>query len=896
MDAERWERVQELFHRVVDLAPGERARSLEEACGSDASLRAEVERLVAADAREGTVLDQDVARAAAAVMSAEGGPDAVPDVRCGPYRLVRVLGEGGMGIVYLARRDDLGSDAAVKLLRDAWASPARRERFVSEQRTLAQLNHPSIARLYDAGTLPDGTPWIAMEYVEGETLIDHCARRDLSLRPRLQLLRAVLEAVLHAHQHVVVHRDLKPSNILVRAGGMVTLLDFGIAKHLDAEDAADVTRTGLRLMTPAYAAPEQVAGGRVGVQADVYSLGVLLYELLSGALPFDVAGKSAAEVERLVTGSDPVRPSVRARREDAMPRLEDSSARTTLRPVSARASEWRDLDVLVQAAMHRDPGRRYRSVDAFLRDLDHFLDGEPLDARGDSLGYRLATFARRNARAVTLGATVAAAMVGMTGFYTIRLAQARDRALAESVRTQRIQQFITRIFQGGDEAAGPAESLRVVTLLDQGVADARALDLEPRVQADLYETLGGIFQQMGALDRADSLLTTGLAQWRRLEGGTGTEAARAMVKLGDLRTSQARYEEGHRLISEGLAVLARTPDEETSAPAIEARIALGRALTEQGEHARSVALLDSVVTQLRQDRRDPRIVHEALGELANAHFYAGNYDAADSINRQVLALTRSLYGERHPNVAEDLMNLGATEQERGNYTASEGFFRQALEISAAFYGRDHYRTAGNLTYLGRSLLLQNRYDEARVPFEQALRIRERVFGPSHPTVANTLNELGSLALRQERYADATVIFTRVRDIYVQAYPGKNFRTGVATGNLADAYLYQQKFAMAEPLYRQALDIYIASQGPEHLNTGIGHIKLGRVLLRSRRFEAAIPETRLGYDIVRKITAPEVSFLQAARLDLSLALDSLGKREEAAQWRAERERYLPKPAK
>ena len=893
MDAERWHVVQELFHRVADLAPEARQPILDDACRGDGALRAEVDRLLAADARQGTLLDADVAHVADALIGGADGEARLPDIRCGPYRLLRMLGEGGMGVVYLARRDDLGSDAAVKLLRDAWASRARRERFVAEQRTLAQLHHPAIAHLYDAGALPDGTPWIAMEYVEGETLTEYCAQRQLPLRERLRLLRAVAEAVFYAHQQLVIHRDLKPSNILVRADGTVKLVDFGIAKQLEPDDApADVTRTGLRLMTPAYAAPEQVLGMRVGVQADVYSLGVLLYELLAGAVPFDLSGRTPREAEVLITASEPVRPSSRVRRGG------DTAARA-LPPVSARDAEWDDLDVLVLTAMHKDPSRRYRSVDAFLRDLDHFLASEPLDARGDSLGYRLATFVRRNARGVAVSAAVVVAIVGLTTFYTIRLAQARDRALAESVRTQRIQRFITTLFQGGDEAAGPAESLRVATLLDQGVADARALDLEPRVQADLYETLGGIYAQMGVLDRADSLLATGLAQWQRIAGARSEEAARAMVRLGDLRTSQARYDEGERLIGDGLRTLEGGGAGDGSVvrdPVVEARVALGRAFTERGEHARAIATLDSLVASLRQSRAEPRVVHEALGELANAEFYAGNYDNADSLNRQVLALTRMLFGARHPRVAEDLMNLGATEQERGNYAASESLFRQALDISTAFYGGEHYRTAGNLTYLGRSLLVQNRYDEARVPFEKALAIRERVFGPSHPFVANTLNELGSLALRQERYDDAVTIFTRVRDIYLRAYPGKNFRTGVAIGNMADAYLYQKKYALAEPMYRQALEHYIASQVPDHLNTGIGYIKLGRVLMRSGRFREAIPESERGYGIVKKITAPNVSFLQAARLDLSLALDSLGRRDEAAKWRAEREQYLPKASK
>jgi serine/threonine-protein kinase len=268
-------------------------------------------------------------------------------------------------------RDDLGTHAAVKVLRDAWVSPSRRERFATEQRTLAQLNHPAIAHLHDAGTLEDGTPWIVMEHVEGAPLTEACRARGLGLRERLQLFRTVCEAVSHAHQHLVVHRDVKPSNILVRADGTVKLLDFGIAKQLEQLNDSARTQTGLRLMTPAYAAPEQVRGTAVGVYTDVYSLGVVLYELLSGRLPYDLSTKTPGEAEHTILDVEPDRVSVAARNGSS--------------PVAATRAQWNDLDVLCATAMHKDPARRYASVDGLIRDIDHFTAGEPLDAQPDSV-------------------------------------------------------------------------------------------------------------------------------------------------------------------------------------------------------------------------------------------------------------------------------------------------------------------------------------------------------------------------------------------------------------------------------------------------------------------------------------------------------------------------------
>ena len=334
-------------------------------------------------------------------MSAD--PSIAGGARFGPYRIIGTLGEGGMGVVHLGVRDDLGSRAAIKILRDASLSPARRERFALEQRTLANLNHPAIARLLDADVLPDGTPWFAMEVVEGATLTEHCRERSASPEERLRLFRTVCEAVQHAHSHLVVHRDLKPSNIMVTADGAVKLLDFGIAKQLDSLDlGGDLTRTGLRLMTPAYAAPEQLTTGRAGVASDVYSLGVVLYELLTGGLPFDLADKTPGAIERLITGQEPVWPSAAARG----------------RPDTPGRGAWADLDVLILKAMHKDPARRYATVEALIRDLDHFMQGEPLEARPDSLSYRTGKFLRRHRRAAGAAALVLGTLVAVVTVYT----------------------------------------------------------------------------------------------------------------------------------------------------------------------------------------------------------------------------------------------------------------------------------------------------------------------------------------------------------------------------------------------------------------------------------------------------------------------------------------------
>lgn len=869
LTGDRWERLQELFHAAAGKPSAEWRAFLEAESNGDQALADRVLDMLVADERASSVLDRDSVKLADDLLERSGG---AIGRRIGPYRIVRLLGEGGTGVVYLAERDDLGSTAAVKVLRDAWVSPSRRERFAAEQRLLAQLNHPAIARLFDAGTLDDGTPWIVMEHVEGVPLTEACRARGLSLRDRLKVFRTVCEAVVHAHQHLVVHRDVKPSNILVTPDGAVKLLDFGIAKQLEQRSEIDRTQTGLRMMTPAYAAPEQVRGDTIGVYTDVYSLGAVLYELMSGKLPHELAGQAPGDMERLILEADPVRVSVAA-----------ISGRSPA--VSASRAEWHDLDVLCAKAMHKEPARRYASVDALIRDVDHVLAGEPLDAQPDSFQYRASRFVRRHRALVSATSAVLLVIAALNVFYTVRLTRARDLAVAEAARTGRIQHFVTQLFEGGDQAAGPAESLRVVTLVDRGVQEARSLTSEPAMQAELFQTLGGIYQKLGNHGRADSLLRDALDRRTALLGDTSADVAASLVALGLLRTDQARYAEAESLARAGLTISAATLPEGHPQRA-EATEALGRILSEKGEYKAAIDVLQDAVRQRSTSGTESAEYASSVYELANANFYAGNYDASDSLNRIVLAVHRQLYGERHPTVSDDLVNLGAGQFERANYVEAETFYREALDITQAHYGRDHYKTASNMTMIGRTLVKQGRFDDAMSVLTEALGVRERVYGRMHPAVASTVNELGSIALQNNRFPEAEAAYQRMLDIYVSVYKGKHYLIGIAQSNLASTLMARGDNRAAETLFRQAISMYEQTLPATNTNIGIGKIKLGRSLLRQGRFAEAEQNSRAGYEQLAPQMNPTVSWLTSARSDLATAYDSLRRPADAARLRVE----------
>jgi eukaryotic-like serine/threonine-protein kinase len=850
MNSARWERVQSLFHHAATLADAERHDFLRAACADDPTLVDEVLAMLEHDDR-GSLLDHDLAYAADPIV-ASGVPEAIAAQPFGPYRLVRLLGEGGAGVVYLGARDDLGSIAAIKILRDAWLSPARREHFESEQRILAQLNHPSIARLYDADTLPDGTPWFALEYVEGLPLTEYCRDRRLSLAERLALFVDVCDAVQYAHRHMVVHQDLKPSNILVTADGAVKLLDFGISKELDVRDAGVAPAAGLRLMTPAYAAPEQVHGGAVGVETDVYALGVILYELLAGRTPFDLSNRSAADVERIIVHDEPVKPSV--------------AATADLRAEAGRHA-WADLDALCLTALHKDPQRRCGSIEALRRDVEHFTRGQPLEARPDSVRYRTGKFVRRNRRPLLGSAVALGIIVSLVVVSTLRLATARNEALAQAARTERIQRFMLDLFDGGERDAGPSADLRVVTLVDRGVIQARALDGDPLIQAELYQTLGGIYRKLGKFDGAETVLQSSLDLRRALHRPDAGEVVKGLLALAALRSDQARFDEAERLVLDALDRTRQTLGPGTPLIGV-AKAALGGILVQRGKYDQAIPMLEAAVALQPAAGGDEVALAAMLLELANANFYVGHYDISQSLNERVLSMHRRLYGTRHPSVADDLINLGAIQHERGRYPDAERFYREALDINRTWYGSTSYTTASNLTMLGRSLIFQDRYDEAHDVLGQALEIHEHVFGRVHPQVASALNDLGILAMRRNATDEAEADFRRIGDIYRSVYGDRHYLVAIALSNLASVFMARNDYLTAERMYRDAARRFGETQSPDHLNTGIARIKLGHALVRQRRYAEAEPEIVAGYTIVAKQAAPTVSWLKSAREDLA----------------------------
>ncbi|MDE1175704.1 MAG: tetratricopeptide repeat protein [Edaphobacter sp.] len=863
MEQADWAKAQRIFHKVAELPADLQSAALKDFCGDDEALRTCIASMLEEDRGDG-MLDGGIAPLAQSFLDSGTEKAYWRHVeQIGPYRLVRLLGEGGMGVVYQAERTDIGGMVAIKLLRDAWVSPARRQRFALEQRTLAQLKHSGIAQIYDANALPDGTPWFVMEYVDGVSLTEYWESQRGAVENCLRLFREVCAAVLYAHRRAIIHRDLKPSNILVTADGTVKLLDFGIAKHLaESETPREMTLAGMRPMTPVYSAPEQQSGAAVGVFTDVYALGILLYELLAGELPFDAAG------------------TVR--------RLPLEVLRSRFAGLVGRG-EWTDLTVLCATAIRVEPERRYQSVEAMIRDVDAFLEQRPLEAREESWIYRLRKFVIRRRVRLAYAAATGLMIAGLTLYFTLRLRQARDAALAEAARTERIQQFTSNLFRGNESTVGPAEDLRVKTLLDRGREEATSLSGDPDMQADMEETLGEIYRKLGDQKQAEMLLSSSLERRRSQAKSQPRKYAQNLIELGQLRTDEAKLDDAERLVRQGMDVSRSLPpgaDDIAQPVAIKAMVALGTLLEAKGDYPQAANVLDSALRQRPRSDRPNADTAQNLRELANVNFYQGHYTVADSLNQQVLAMHRTLYGEKHPEVAEDLNNLGAIQHELGNLTQAETYYRQCLAIVESWYGPFSPKVAEDLTSLGRTLVHERHYQDAKPLLERALSIQVTTHGHDHPAVASALNELGAMALLEKSYREAEERFSEALNIWRTIYGGGHQFIGVGLSNLGSIYMAEKNYAKAEQMYRQALTVFIDTVHEGHTNTGIAHLKLGRALLRQKRYAEAEPETLRGYQTLMKLVAPTNSFLKAGRTDLIEIYTGLNRGQDADRFRSE----------
>ena len=748
----------------------------------------------------------------------------------GPYRILREIGHGGMGTVYLAERADhqYEKTVALKLLR-GWSAANEHlvRRFLEERQILAALDHPDIARLLDGGVTPDGLPWFAMEYVDGVPLDRYCDERRLSIESRLELFCRVCAAVQYAHRNLVVHRDLKPANILVTAEGGVKLLDFGIAKLLgtDATDvSASLTVTGERVMTLQYASPEQIRGDPITTASDVHALGVLLYEVLTGRYPYRLTTREPHDVARAILEEEPERPSVAVLRMGET--SEGRAAAGEIAPAKLARRLRGDLDTIVATALQKDPGRRYASAEQLGADVRRHLDGLPVTARPDSGFYRARKFVRRHRVGVAIATGVALVVVGFTVVTAVQAVRIRGQAARIAVerdRAEEVSRFLAGLFQTADPFAGAGAGFTAREMLDSGAARIdRELAGQPATRAQMMLEMGRAYFGLGARDRARRFGEVSLAIQRRVSPAAPLEIAQTLdflglvrVEQGELDGAERAYREaltlrrqllgpGHRDVARTLNGLAGVLRAEgrfgaadsvsreavalDGAPLAESLEGLAHAVRERGDFAAAESLYARVLVLRRQELPEahPQIASSIIN-LAASLGDAGKPVDADSLFRNGLEAKRRLLGDEHPDIAADEAQYARLLHQRESDQPAEALYRHALTIARRRFPEVHPVTATIQLGLGELLLDRGAADRAEPLIREALAMRRTTMPPGHPAVSEAEQTMGAVIMARGRYVEAERYLLASRDGLRAAYGDADPRVRAALTRVVELY-------------------------------------------------------------------------------------------------------------
>lgn len=826
MASSQWTRAKELFDALLDADPGEPEAWIEQRCGDDAALQAEVLSLWRAY-EAGPLSDE--AHGADWLDTAISPDDEAESVlavgtRIGAYRLTGEIGVGGMSVVYRAERagDDYDQTVAIKLLQHRLHADDAEQRFRAERQVLASLDHPNITGLLDGGVTEGGRPYLVMEYVDGLPITEYAATHDLDLEARLDLLLQVADALQAAHSNLVVHRDLKPSNVLVKdtdTGPRVLLLDFGIAKLLDDSFpvARPRTRTGHHLLTPSYAAPEQVTGSDITAATDVYQWGVLAYELLSGTRPFEVNDQSLTEIERLLLTTDPDRPSQKTA-EAAVPAGELAG----------------DLDTIVLKALRKDPDRRYRSVEALAADLRRHRRREPIQARTATLRYRASKFVRRHRWGV--GTTAAVLLVMAVAL--VGILRERNRAQQEAAKSERVSAFLVDLFEASDPNESQGDTLTARTLLQRGRERLGELEDAPAVQAEMMYVLGQTNRRLARYDTAQTLLRRSLALRREQLGREAPATLESLSALALLHRDRGHYPAADTLLGEVVRVrrVLRGPNHPSVIKALMYRSFVQR---RRGNLAGAEASIQDALAAKRAQSGPPDLLTaELLFNQASLLRQQGVHDDALPVQRRSLALVREQTEGAHPGVVANLGNLALLHDERGDYAAADSLYQAAIEQGTSLYG------------------------------------------PEHPEVAIWMSNLGSTYLEQFRYAEANSMLRRALAINRAVYDGPHPRTALFLDNLADTYAESGRQAKADSTYRGTLAMMETVHTPPHVRMAHTLRAYGDLLLRMGQGDAAAARAEQSLDILDALASTRPNERQSTLLVLARIRAHNGQHEAA----------------
>ncbi len=808
---DRWERLQDLFSRAVELPEHEREAFVTTETGGDKDLRDELLELLACDVGRSTGPLTHALGAAIDATTRDRRKALVGRV-IGNYKLVSILGHGGTGTVYLGERADrqYSAQVAVKIVDNATIHGDLGLRFKAERQILASLNHANIARLLDAGETTEGQPYLVMEYVHGEPVDRYCDRQQLDLTARLNLFLEICNAVQYAHQNLIVHRDLKPANILVTAEGAPKLLDFGIAKLLDTGDQAAMlalTRMNDRLLTPEYASPEQILGRQVTTASDVYALGVVLYELLTGLRPYTVPGSaSQLELERSICISDPQRPSTALKKAlEAEPREGESPIAAiglarSLQPDRLHKRLLGDIDAIVMRALRKEPQHRYGSVEQLAADLRRYLSREPVVARQGNWLYYSQRFVRRHAFGVSAGAFFMMVIVAFAVAMSVqnqRIAAERDKASNESKSAQAVSEFMLDVFSAAEPFKAQGKEITARQLLEQSGLQVRAdKGMRPEVRARLLASIGRAFRRSGDPERSLNYLEDAVHLRRQMPNSGGLPAAEDMSELAVTLRTLGDMNGSARVIKEAMDLCQRIGGQRTPTYAT--------LLTNRGR----------------------------------VEFHSGDVARSRQSFEQALALNRQVRGPNDQEVAVVLLDLSLVFMWMDDIPSVERVTRQAVDIFRLTAPDLHPDRVLAETRLGEALLMQNHINEAGVMFESTLEKQRILFGDNSRQVAEVLDSLSQIRRAQGQMAESEQFAAESLHSAVNAMGAEHAYTPYFRTAYASVLMRRGKYSEAERELRHSLDTLAKTRPADHQYVCSAEHLLGEVLLETDRLPDA----------------------------------------------------------
>ncbi len=811
MDEDHNLKAKELADKLTNIPEQEWDGLLDEWCDGDESLREKVLELIKKN-KNARLFVEEFQRKIYSLTKSSITSDQQENEQIDDYEIIKKLGEGGSATVYLARHAN-GEYVALKLLRGIGFDSNSRHRFESEQRILASLDHPNIAWLIDGGITRQGTPYVIMEYVDGVPLDEWSDKKRLNLQERIRLFQDVCKAVHYAHQNLVVHRDLKPEHVLVTEKGEIKLIDFGIAKLLEPElEGANVfqTRTGMRIMTPEFASPEQVQGIQISTVSDVYSLGVLLYLLLAGRKPYQIQTMSMLEIEKIVCETEPPKPS-----EAAL-----SESRNGYDSVQISKQLSGDLDRIILMAMWKEPHRRYPSALSLAEDLENFLNGEPISARAPTLRYRVKKFIYRNkVAAATAAIAFVALLVGVAGvlWQAHQATLNAERAEIHAQQAEQIAEFLVQLFEESDPTKANDGSKTAREMLDEGFEKVQTeLEGQTAVQAQMLGMIGKVYQNLGLYEQALPALEMSVEGFRSIQEQSPQyvsallELANLEYRMGMLDRAQSSTQE---VLELNMEFYGPNHPEVASTLNTLAIIYEGRGNMEEAKN-----MLRRVVEIRRKDPEPGSNLAANLNNLAILMHRTGELEGAGELFEEAIEVIREIWGDVHPYMAFTLNGYSGVHQGLGNYDRAMGDLLKALEIGQQVFHANHPFIGVVYHNLGKVFEELGDYAEALQQFENGLQLRRRSLPPTHSDLATSLDGVGSMYIELGKAAEAETMLREALDIRKQAFEETDWRIAQSEARLGRCLIQLGRLQEAEPLLAKSYETLLSTRGEDDIHT------------------------------------------------------------------------------